>query len=390
MSLVSHDVLPADPMDLPEQLRAAIEAGRDEADEQRKLPPKLLDELRAAGIFRLLTPRHLGGFEVPLATLLRVLEALGRIDGPVAWTVWNANLGVVAAFLPTSGAAKIWADGPDPVIVNSSRPTATARRTDRGFVLDGRWDIVSGLDSADWACLLAMVFDGDAPAMTEDGHPDLRLFCVPRTDYAIEDTWHVNAMRASGSNSLVLESVFVPADLSGTLFAPPTIDRPLYRVPPFSIVAPGCAAVVLGMAIAALEEFLGLVRSKIGPDGSSVADRFPVQSAIGRIDAQLCAARLFLGTAAADLDRTAEAGTAATPVQRGLLREAMSLANKVSRDAFVEIHELASSSVLYQHHRLEHIVRDGLAATLHGNLAASHFALAGRLHLGLDPQDLLF
>ena len=258
----------------------------------------------------------------------------------MAWTIWNANLGAVAAFLPASGAAKIWAAGPDPVIVNSSRPTATARPTDGGFALDGRWD--------------------------------------------------VNAMRGSGSNSLVLANVFVPADLSGTLFGAPTIDRPLYRIPPFAIVAPGCAAVVLGMATAALDEFVALVRAKVGPDGAPVADRYQVQATIGRIDAQLRAARLLLGAAAEDLDRTAEAGTAATEVQRGILREAMSLANKVSREAFVEIHELAGSSVLYQHHRLEHIVRDGLAATLHGNLAASHFALAGRIHLVLDPQDLLF
>jgi alkylation response protein AidB-like acyl-CoA dehydrogenase len=387
---LSYGAKSAGPLELPELVRAHIEGGRDEADRLGKLPSKLLEELRAVGMFRLFTPRELGGFEASVATGLRLLEELGRIDGPVAWTTWNANLGLVAAMLPASGAAKIWANGPDPVIVNSSRPTATARPVDGGFLLDGRWDIISGIDSADWVCLFALVFDGDAPAMTEDGHPDLRLFCVPKSDYTIEETWDVAAMRASGSNSIVLANVFVPADLTGTLTAPNTIDRPLYRVPPFSVVAPGCAAVVLGMAAAALEEFLGLVRAKVAFDGSAVADRFQVQASVGRIDAELRAARLLLFSAAEELDRTAEAEQSATPAQRGLLRAAMSLANKVSREALTEIQELASSSALYQHQRLEHIIRDGLAATLHGNIAPSHFALAGRIHFGLDPQDLVF
>jgi indole-3-acetate monooxygenase len=387
---VSYDVLPVNPVDLPELLRAPIEAARDEADELRKLPAKLLEELRDSGVFRLSTPRELGGFELPLGAVLRILEELGRIDGPVAWTVWNANLGITAAVVPASGVGKIWADGPDPILVSSSRPVATARPVDGGFVVDGRWDIVSGVDSADWACLFALVFDGDGPAVTEDGHPDLRLFCVPREDYTIEDTWDVTAMRGTGSNTVVLDKVFVPSDLTGTLSGPPTIDRPLYRIPPFSVVGSGCAAVVLGMAQAALDEIVRLAPTKTTPEGSSVAERFHVQACIGRVDAELRAARLLFQCAAADLDRTAAAGESATVAQRGLLREAMSLANKVSRGALVDIQELASSSALYQHHRLEHIIRDGLAATQHGNLASTNFALAGRIHLGLDPQSVIF
>lgn len=48
----------------------------------------------------------------------------------------------------------------------------------------------------------------------------------------------------------------------------------------------------------------------------------------------------------------------------------------------------AGSSALYLHDRLEHIVRDGLAATQRGNNAAAHFALAGRIQLGLDPRAI--
>jgi len=387
---VRYEVPPVDPMDLPEQLRPAVEAERDEADSLRTLPAKLLDELRGSGVFRLYTPHELGGFELPLAAGLEVLEELGRIDGPVAWTVWNANLGLLGAMLPDSGVAKIWADGPDPVIVSSSRPSAMARPAEGGFVLAGRWDMVSGLDSADWASLFAVVADDEGPSITPAGHPDLRLFCVPRADFTVEDTWGVAAMRGSGSNTALLDEVFVPADLCGTIWSPPTIDRPLYRVPSFCVVASGGAAVVLGMAQAALDEIVRLAPGKATPEGSTVAQRYPVQATVGRVGAELRAARLLLRAAAADLDRAATEREPISVALRGSLREAMSLANKVSREALVAIHELGGSSSLYLEQRLEHIVRDGLAATQHANLAGAHFALGGRIRLGLEPGDFVF
>jgi alkylation response protein AidB-like acyl-CoA dehydrogenase len=61
--------------DLPELVRPAIEKYRDEADELRRVPGPLLDQLRAVGAFRLSTPRELGGFELPVAGQPRMTEA---------------------------------------------------------------------------------------------------------------------------------------------------------------------------------------------------------------------------------------------------------------------------------------------------------------------------
>ena len=52
-------------IDIADLLRPEIEAALDEADEQRDLPAHLHARLRAAGVFRLLTPREYGGSETP-------------------------------------------------------------------------------------------------------------------------------------------------------------------------------------------------------------------------------------------------------------------------------------------------------------------------------------
>ena len=90
-TLEAVDAMASDVGSLATRLRPAIEAHRAEAETTRRLPPDLVEVLRGAGAFRLSTPRERGGFEAPLAAALEVYEAFGRIDGPVAWNIWNVG-----------------------------------------------------------------------------------------------------------------------------------------------------------------------------------------------------------------------------------------------------------------------------------------------------------
>lgn len=108
---------------LPDGLASAVSAAAAEIDERDEIPAKILAQLREAGAFQLLTPRELGGFEVPLTSVLAVYEELGRLDASVAWIVWNGNWGFVGALLDPIGASQIWAGTkPGPVFANSGSP----------------------------------------------------------------------------------------------------------------------------------------------------------------------------------------------------------------------------------------------------------------------------
>src|ERR1700722_14147009 len=109
----------------PAGLASAVSAAAAEIDERDEIPAKLLAQLREAGAFQLLTPRELGGFEVPLTSVLAVYEELGRLDASVAWIVWNGNWGFVGALLDPAGASQIWAGTePSPIFANSGSPGA--------------------------------------------------------------------------------------------------------------------------------------------------------------------------------------------------------------------------------------------------------------------------
>ena len=58
-----------------------------EIEAQRRVPRDLLDDLVAAGCFRLLVPTSHGGTGADLVTALRTYEDLASADASVAWIV---------------------------------------------------------------------------------------------------------------------------------------------------------------------------------------------------------------------------------------------------------------------------------------------------------------
>jgi len=372
------------PSTLAAAVRPAIEEHRADADATRRLPRALVDALRDAGAFALTTPRERGGLELSLHDLVEVYETFGRLDGPVAWNVWNGNLGFSAALLDETAADAIWSGPDDPIIANSARPVGRAVPTGTGYALSGRWDIVSAIDAADWVALFGIVFDGDGPRPTPSGAPDIRVFFLRRGEYDVVDTWHTSGMRGTGSNTVVVDGRFVPDALAISPFAASRIDRPLYRIPAFTIASSGAAPIVVGIAQAAIDEIVALAPTKQTDNGQALAHRPHAASRLGAVQTELDAARVLLRHTAAAIDDAAAAHLPVTEMLRAEMRAAMSHAAAVSRHVLSTCRELASSTAIYSDTTIERLIRDGEVATQHAILAATHLDIRGRLMLGLE------
>ena len=369
--------------DLPELLRPAIEAHRDEAEQLGRMPDALARELRAAGAFGLYTPRELGGSEATLSQVLALLADVARIDGPTAWTMWNLNMGFTAGLLDPGAVAGVWTGGPDPLIANSAKP-GVLTPAEGGARLSGSWRIVSGADVAEWFSLGA-VHPGDAGAASPGLGAGLRITLVPRSAVTVEQTWDVVGMRATGSQTVVADDVLVPDSMMFDVTAANRLDGPAYRLPTVHLVYPGGAAVLIGMAQGALDEAVRVVGARTGVDGAPLAAQERVQTALGRATTQVAAARGLLLSTAGELDREAAAGRATTDVQRGAVRGAMCLVTETARSALTTAYELGSSEPLSAGSRLGRWFRDGMAAAQSANLSTAQWSLAGRIALGLPP-----
>ncbi len=377
-----------DPLDLPDDLRPVVTSAADEIEDLGKLPEQLVGQLRDSGAFRLLTPREQGGAETSLTTALQVYEKFGQMDTAVGWNVWNHNFGFIAALLGESGVKQIWPAGDEPILVNCTAPVR-AEVTDGGFVVSGRWKMVSGVDAADWLVALGVVLEDGRPRPAEAGI-DIRYMLLPRDRLTIRDTWNVSGMRGTGAKTVEADGAYVPAELTVLVTKPPRYDRPLYRIPSHYLVTAGCTAVLLGTAQAVIDEFVELAPGKRVLDGGVLADRATVQTRIATSETALYAARALLFETTEGFDATARKGDDLTMRQRSSLRAAQSHAAIVCRDVLMAMHELGGSVSIYLGSRFERCVRDGLAALQHVNHSAQFLEDVGRVRLGMEPRIPLF
>src|SRR5262245_17804239 len=201
-------------------LRALIPVLRERAaaaEEARQLPSETIDDLRGAGLFRALVPKRAGGDERALWDVLEGVIELARGCSSTSWVGSLAALHNWAiALFDERAQREVWADGPDSFIVSSVAPCGSLTKVDGGFRLDGRWSFVSGANVVAWAIVgrkckeLAQESPPGAQPWETGPPPDFLFVLVPMADVRIEDDWHVSGLKATGSNSISLESVFVP------------------------------------------------------------------------------------------------------------------------------------------------------------------------------------
>ncbi len=74
---------------------------------------------------------------------------------------------------------------------------------DGGYLVNGSWNWSSGCDHASWTFVGGPVI--------KDGRPvDFGSFLTLRSEYEIKDVWYVVGLRGTGSNTLVVQDIFVP------------------------------------------------------------------------------------------------------------------------------------------------------------------------------------
>ena len=178
-------------------------------ERDRRLARPVIDVLRAAGFFRLFTPRALGGLEIDPVTFARVVEEVSTFDSAAGWS-FQINTGAWwTSRMSPEGVAELYADGPDLMMAASFAPPHRAEETPGGYRITGRGPLASTIHDSRWALMSAIVFDGDRPRVTPAG-PDFISVVMHTTEVEIIDTWHALGMRGTDSNDIDAKGVFVP------------------------------------------------------------------------------------------------------------------------------------------------------------------------------------
>jgi alkylation response protein AidB-like acyl-CoA dehydrogenase len=331
-------------------------------------------------------PKSHGGLELDLPSGLRIITALARVDGSVAWTVMIGNGGhLFAGLLPRETYDRVYRAGPDTVIAGTSQPAGTADATEGGWRVNGRWPFASGCLHADWLAGVCVMTEGGkrlaGPA--EPKGPLLRGFFMPASDWQIEDTWHVAGLKATASHHIAFRDEVVPtANFFDLVGGAPCLPGPLYQTV-LEVLPLFHAAFAIGLARGALDELLELAgtgRQQLHA-ATSMRESETFQYELGRLAADLRAAEAFHQIQTASHWRRALAGTLK---DEALLVEATQAGAWIAKTCVRVVDKcfaLAGGSAVYETSPLQRRLRDMHTAAQHATIQERHYAGAGKLLL---------
>jgi alkylation response protein AidB-like acyl-CoA dehydrogenase len=189
-----------------EALRPLLSGNAAQGAADRRITEVGITALAEAGLFKVTLPKRYGGHEAGIRTLLEVAAAVAHGDGAAGWVVSLSNVCTwMVALCPGRTQDDVFGADPETRLCGSISPAGTGVAAEGGVRLSGRWSYVSGSLHAQWALLGFNLVDESGEIV------EGRIAVVPAKDYAVSDTWFMAGMRATGSNTVTAEDVFVPA-----------------------------------------------------------------------------------------------------------------------------------------------------------------------------------
>ena len=396
--------LPADveaqpPVRAAAALRSVIRSHHDELERQQRLPKALVEQCHAAGFYRLVRPRELGGLQADPLTYLRTVELLAEGSGSVGWNLCNNNIAqLVTLGLPDAGIQEIYGHGGDVAVAGTAvQGGGRAVPVDGGYRVTGRWPFGTGCQESAWMLGSFQILDGDQPRRSPDGASVYWRGVFHRSEAQIvEGSWDVSGLRATGSFDWTVEDIFLP-ERRTMVHAGVPLDNQWshwpgisYALPAQAWVGPHHSAVITGIARAGIDALIELAGEKT-PRGRTgqLCENPQVQDAVGRADTILNAGRAYRSAMITELWNTIAAGEDTTLEQRARCRLAAVHAADCAREAMDLVYRQGGSTSYRRGSRLAECWRDLQVVGQAVTIMPEWYPIGGRVFLKMDPGPRL-
>jgi alkylation response protein AidB-like acyl-CoA dehydrogenase len=363
-------------------------------DREASHPLENYAALRREGFYALNIPRHFGGAGVGLLGYSLAAEELAQ-GCPSTALSFNMHLSIVGPLMQSPDVplatkerlahmvvqeqrliAGNFSEPTTSALVGSAVPLTRARRVPEGYCITGRKAFASMLEAADYCAVLAYPDAATSPWAA-------MLLLVPRqaAGRRVEAVWDTLGMRATRSDSMILEDCWVPEE--ALLYQADNIVP--FRRHGANWLWGSYTAVYLGVGVAAYKEIIKVVQERV-PRGFTqpLAYHPDVRRQVAEMSVDLEAARLLTYHSAwlSDTYGPTPETLAALYRAKYLVGEAVT---RVTRTALT----LGGAHALFKTSPLERLFRDGAVAPM--QFPPRDFCLAslGMLELALDPREVL-
>ncbi len=359
-----------------------------EAEQNRRVSEPVIQAMRDAGLLRLMVPEKFGGYEGTVEAHMAVTAALAEACGGTAWVAALLNVcSFCVRWYPDDVQEEVYGENPDALVAGVLATSPDVKRVEGGLRVSGKWYSASGSLHADWVMVGVLETD-------ETGAPVGQYAAlIPKSDYRIDDTWFTSGMRASGSNCIVVEDVFVPerrllnvpaavnASVSGSSCAPGELAA---IAPVFALVLSGAQ---LGLARAALKFCIdkapqrGIAYTLLGNQTESVVVQTEVAKAALKIDT----AHLLSDFSAKMLDDFASRGEHMELADRAKVRAQTGAILDNVKEAIDTLMTAHGAGSFAEFSPMQKIWRDSNAAARHAvAMSTVGYELYGKTLLGVE------
>ncbi|MFJ3157584.1 SfnB family sulfur acquisition oxidoreductase [Pseudomonas protegens] len=339
-----------------------------ERDRTREVPAQVVDLYSNSGLWGISVPREFGGAQVSYAVLAEVIAIISAADpslGQIPQNHYCLLEDIRLQGTPEQQAHFFALALQGHRFANALSETggknvqdiqATVRRSDDGYVINGRKGYCTGSLYAHWLAVLAL---------DEQGRGQLAF--VPRGSegLAVIDDWDSIGQRTTSSGTVLAQDLKVPAfNLFPTYrsYESPTLAGPFAQLT--------TAAIDAGIARAALCDTIAFVREHARPwidAGVEKASEDPLTIIqVGALDIRLEAAEALLERAGLALDAARPAPDEDNVARASLaVAKAKVLTTEIAIEASNKLFELGGTRSTLKRHNFDRHWRNARVHTLH-------------------------
>ncbi|MBX9457507.1 MAG: acyl-CoA dehydrogenase family protein [Rhizobium sp.] len=365
---------------IAQSLAPEIAARSVQADEDDCFVSENYALLKEAGLVEAGVPQELGGGGASIRELAEMLRILARSCGSTAlafamhthqvaipaWRWRYQNVTAVEPLLRRVASERI-------ILLSSGGSdwiggSGVAEKVDGGYRINARKAFTSGAEAGAVLMTGAVIEDGDGARSVIHFGASMKA-----AEVRIEQTWRSMGMRGTGSNDVILESLFVP-DAGVAFTRKAGVWHPVFQVIT-TVAFPLIYAVYLGVAESARDIAIGLAKTR--PPAEHIA------SLAGRMETALRAAQLAHRHMLDVADRNEPSVESVNEVMIG-----RALVARHAIEATELAMELAGGVAFYRDRGLERRFRDVQGARYHPLQPAAQARYTGSVALGQDVSTI--
>ncbi|WP_418005550.1 acyl-CoA dehydrogenase family protein [Mycobacterium sp. PDNC021] len=356
-----------------------------EAEKLRRLPDDTVTDLIASGFTELLVPARYGGQQAAFPDILDPVRRLAHGCTSSAWTIGFLTLHNWMLALFGEQAQQDAFDTRPFLAPAPLAPTGRGLPVDGGIRLTGRWSWATGVMHGNWIIVAALCGPDDGI------YPALAL--LPIRDVTVDDVWHTDGMRATGSNDALATDVFVPehrlvkvTDIyAGTAPGAGLHDSATYRWPMVPALALLAAMPALGSAERVTEIYAQRLAERVLPyEGVMQKDKPIAQAHLAGAQVRLRSLRGLLADTVGEIEHIVDSGDSVEKPVRAQARLAAAHIVAESKAVIGDLLGAGGASIHFLSSPMQRFKRD--VDVLAGHVVFDYDTsreLAGALTLGM-------